>query len=153
VEPYLESAREAWGLLDHMWPFAGYENALYAFWHGRAAAAFRGPFRSSPDAPAALVIGTTYDPATPYRWAVGLAGELGNARLLTMRGDGHTAFGSRSACIDAAVIGYLVEGALPAPGTVCRQEVPFAQPPAGQEEQAVDEGLATLALRLRVAGR
>jgi pimeloyl-ACP methyl ester carboxylesterase len=152
VEPYLESAREAWGLLDHMWPFAGYENVLYAFWPATAPAAFHGPFRSSPDAPATLVIGTTYDPATPYRWAVGLAGELGNARLLTMRGDGHTAFGSRSSCIDAAVIGYLVEGALPAPGTVCPQEVPFAQPPAAQRDQAVEEGLETLALRMRVAG-
>ncbi|MDX6555177.1 MAG: hypothetical protein QOD86_1372 [Miltoncostaeaceae bacterium] len=153
VEPYLDSARQAWGLLDHMWPFAGYENAIFAFWPAAAPAAFHGPFRSSPDAPTTLVIGTTYDPATPYRWAVGLAGELGNARLLTMRGDGHTAFGSRSSCIDAAVIGYLVDGAVPAPGTVCEQEVPFVQPPADQQDEAVDEGLETLALRLRVAGR
>jgi hypothetical protein len=54
--------------------------------------------------------------------------ELGNARLLTMEGDGHTAYGGNSACIDAAVDAYLVDGALPPAGTVCQQEVPFTAP-------------------------
>ena len=73
-----------------------------------------------------LVIGTTYDPATPYRGAVKLTRQLGNARLLTMRGDGHTAYGGNSPCIDAAVDAYLIDGTVPAAGTTCRQEVPFA---------------------------
>ena len=134
-----------------MWASAGSENVVFGLWPAADPTAFRGPFRASPDAPTALVIGTTYDPATPYRWAVGLASELGNARLLTQRGDGHAAFGSRSSCIDAAVIGYLLDGALPAEGTVCQQEIPFAQPPA-PEGEAVDEALETLELRLAVAG-
>jgi hypothetical protein len=74
------------------------------------------------------MIGTTYDPATPYRAAVDLAGKLGKGRLLTMRGDGHTAYGGNSSCIDSAVDAYLEDGTLPAEGTVCPQEVPFAPP-------------------------
>jgi hypothetical protein len=45
-----------------------------------------------------------------------------------MRGDGHTAYGRNSPCIDTAVNAYLIEGTLPAAGTTCRQEVPFVQP-------------------------
>jgi hypothetical protein len=51
--------------------------------------------------------------------------DLGNATLLTMEGDGHTAYGGRSTCIDAATEAYLVDATLPAPGTVWTQEVPF----------------------------
>jgi hypothetical protein len=81
-------------------------------------------------APTPLVVATTYDPATPYRGALRLVRELGNARLLTMRGDGHTAYGGNSVCIDDAVNRYLLEGVLPAAGTVCRQETVFEQPAA-----------------------
>ena len=51
--------------------------------------------------------------------------QLGNARLLTMTGDGHTAYdgdpddGYNSQCADAAVEGYLFTLALPAEGTKC----------------------------------
>ena len=67
--------------------------------------AFYGPFVASPRAPTVLVVGTTYDPATPYRAAVRMTAEMGNATLLTMQGDGHTAYGGRSGCIDLAVTG------------------------------------------------
>jgi hypothetical protein len=75
-----------------------------------------------------LVVGTTYDPATPYRGAKRMVSELGNARLLTMQGDGHCAYGGNSACIDDAVQAYFERGTLPKVGTMCQQEVPFAQP-------------------------
>ena len=67
-----------------------------------------------------LVVGTTYDPATPYAWAVALSRQLTTSTLLTYRGDGHTAYGSGSRCIDRAVDAYLLDGTMPAPGTVCR---------------------------------
>ena len=67
-----------------------------------------------------LIIGTRYDPATPYEWAVSLNRQLPTSRLLTYDGDGHTAFGGESSCIDGAVSAYLVSGTLPAPGTRCR---------------------------------
>ncbi|NSC23112.1 alpha/beta hydrolase [Streptomyces albus subsp. chlorinus] len=67
-----------------------------------------------------LVVGTTRDPATPYRWAQGLAGQLSSGRLLTYKGDGHTAYLRGSDCVDRAVSGYLVQGKPPKDGTTCR---------------------------------
>ncbi|MGV9558656.1 alpha/beta hydrolase [Streptomyces sp. NPDC003522] len=66
-----------------------------------------------------VVVGTTRDPATPYRWARSLARQLASARLLTYRGDGHTAYGRGSACIDSAINDYLVRGTPPADGKTC----------------------------------
>jgi hypothetical protein len=65
------------------------------------------------------VVGTLYDPATPYPWAVSLSKQLPTSTLLTYNGDGHTAYGSGSACIDRALGTYLLTGTPPAPGTVC----------------------------------
>ena len=112
--------------------------------------AYGGPFAVDPSAPAPLVVGTTHDPATPYSGAEALAEQLGNAALLTMDGDGHTAYGGNSACIDRATEAYLVDLTLPAEGTVCAQEVPFAAPApapaeAGPEGRTgVELGLAAL---------
>lgn len=77
------------------------------------------PASSSTTAPI-LVVGTTYDPATPYAWSQALSRQLATARLLTYRGDGHTAYGSGSRCVDDAIDAYLLRGTLPAAGTVCR---------------------------------
>jgi pimeloyl-ACP methyl ester carboxylesterase len=66
-----------------------------------------------------LIIGTTYDPATPYWWAQALSRQLPTSGLLTYRGDGHTAFGRGTACVDSAVNTYLLDGTLPPSGTVC----------------------------------
>ena len=66
-----------------------------------------------------LVVGTTDDPATPYEWATSLASQLSSGRLLTRKGQGHTAYQAGSACTDAALAHYLVSGTLPAAGTVC----------------------------------
>jgi hypothetical protein len=66
-----------------------------------------------------VVIGTTGDPATPYEWAQGLAGQLSSGRLVTWEGDGHTAYGRGSSCVGEAVDNYLVAGTAPDDGTVC----------------------------------
>lgn len=66
-----------------------------------------------------VVVGTTRDPATPYRWARSLAGQLSSARLLTYVGDGHTAYGRGSRCIDSAIDTYLLHGTPPAPKKRC----------------------------------
>jgi hypothetical protein len=89
---------------------------------------YYGPFTNAPTAPTALVVATTFDPATPYSGALRLVEELGNARLITMNGDGHTAYPQNSPCIDSAVDAYLKDGVLPPNGTVCEQDVPFAPP-------------------------
>jgi pimeloyl-ACP methyl ester carboxylesterase len=67
-----------------------------------------------------LVVGTIYDPATPYPWAVALSKQLTTSTLLTYRGDGHTAYGSGSSCIDRSIDSYIITGTLPAKGKVCR---------------------------------
>ncbi|MEV7286864.1 alpha/beta hydrolase [Streptomyces sp. NPDC093252] len=66
-----------------------------------------------------VVVGTTRDPATPYRWAQSLSRQLTSARLLTYDGDGHTAYGRGSACVDRTINDYLVRGAAPKKGKRC----------------------------------
>jgi pimeloyl-ACP methyl ester carboxylesterase len=75
---------------------------------------------TAPGSPEILVVGTTYDPATPYPWAQALAKQLSKGVLLTRVGDGHTGYGMGSQCTDKAIDRYLVTGATPATGTVCR---------------------------------
>ncbi|HEY3894886.1 MAG TPA: alpha/beta hydrolase [Pseudonocardiaceae bacterium] len=72
--------------------------------------------------PPILVVGTTHDLATRYSWAQDLAGQLGSAVLLTYQGSGHLAYGRGSGCLDTAVDTYLVQGAVPATGTVCQPD-------------------------------
>ncbi|WP_282797070.1 alpha/beta hydrolase [Streptomyces sp. CC224B] len=57
-----------------------------------------------------IVTGTTRDPATPYRWAKALASQLSSGRLLTYEGDGHTAYGRGSRCVDDTINAYLLRG-------------------------------------------
>jgi hypothetical protein len=125
LQPYLDRGAESWSSFPHFWVNSGYAEINYALWPAHDEDAFAGPFDVPASAATPLVIGTTYDPATPYAGAVSLVADLGNARLLTMEGDGHTAYGGNSACIDAATDAYLVDGVLPAEGTVCQQETPF----------------------------
>ncbi|MFE9442988.1 alpha/beta hydrolase [Streptomyces sp. NPDC006602] len=66
-----------------------------------------------------LVVGTTRDPATPYRWARSLSAQLSSARLLTYEGDGHTAYGRGSTCIDSTINAYLLRGTPPTDGKRC----------------------------------
>jgi pimeloyl-ACP methyl ester carboxylesterase/predicted small lipoprotein YifL len=66
-----------------------------------------------------LVVGTTGDPATPYRWAEALAEQLEPAVLLTYDAYVHTAYLSGNACIDSAVDAYLLDGTVPDEGRVC----------------------------------
>jgi hypothetical protein len=66
-----------------------------------------------------LVVGTLRDPATPYRWAQALAGDLSSGVLLGWNGDGHTAYGEGSACVDTIVNDYLISLSVPRSGMVC----------------------------------
>lgn len=66
-----------------------------------------------------VVVGTTRDPATPYKQAVRLAKELDSGVLLSRDGDGHTAYSSGNTCIDTAIDTYFVSGQPPTDGTMC----------------------------------
>jgi pimeloyl-ACP methyl ester carboxylesterase len=95
-----------------------------AVWPAVANDRYTGPWTYSSDNKVPiLVVGTTHDPATPYKDAKAMTRELGNAELLTMRGDGHTAFGGNSNCIDLAVIDFLLKRIVPRRGTICTQQV------------------------------
>jgi pimeloyl-ACP methyl ester carboxylesterase len=129
---YFETGDLAWGLFDHFYVNNGYSELNYGLYPVRGRDTFRGPFRVARSAPKILVVDTTYDPATPYRGGKRLARDLGSTRLLTMRGDNHTAYQGNSPCIDEKVEAYLIDLDLPPVGTKCNQEVPFEAPQALQ---------------------
>jgi pimeloyl-ACP methyl ester carboxylesterase len=112
AHPRLGWGSADWELIEGLFPL-------------RARNTFRGPFRLPPEAAPVLVVGTTFDPATPYGQAERLVAQLENARLLTLNGDGHTAYGDNSPCIDAAVEAYLADGTLPELGAECEQNAAF----------------------------
>jgi pimeloyl-ACP methyl ester carboxylesterase len=70
-------------------------------------------------APPILVVGNKHDPATPYRWAQALAGDLRSGVLLGWNGNGHTAYMMSSPCVDTVVNRYLLTLAVPHNGLVC----------------------------------
>jgi len=76
------------------------------------------PVKYSGSAPI-VVVGTTGDPATPVEWAGALRKQLGNASLVTWKGEGHTAYGRSNSCVTHAVDGYLLSGEAPADNTKC----------------------------------
>ena len=144
VDAYLERGAREWVDSPHFWANFAYSELPFALWPARDTDAYGGSFAVDPSAPTPLVIGTTFDPATPYSEAVRTVRELGNARLLTMDGDGHTAYGRNSACIDTATENYLIDVALPAEGTVCQQQVPFVAPAPVAAQTGTSSGTVTL---------
>jgi hypothetical protein len=86
---------------------------------------FREPFVNSSKSATALVISMTHDPNTPYARAKRLTADLGNARLLTLRGDGHDILSSLNPCIVGQALVYLEDGTLPPIGATCQREPPF----------------------------
>lgn len=66
-----------------------------------------------------VVVGTTRDPATPFRWAVALAHQLDSGVLVRRNGDGHTGYRTGNPCVDDVVESYLVSGIVPANDTSC----------------------------------
>ncbi|MHC3473619.1 alpha/beta hydrolase [Streptomyces sp. 7R007] len=68
-----------------------------------------------------LVVGNTGDPATPYEGARRMVQALGKGVgvELTYKGQGHGAYDSKNKCVQSAVNGYLLDGKVPAAGTVC----------------------------------
>jgi pimeloyl-ACP methyl ester carboxylesterase len=144
IQTYLKEGRRSYQDYPHAWWSHGYSELAWGLYPITANSVFDGPFRNPQDAATTLVVGTAYAPATPYKEAQRLTAQLGNARLLTMDGDGHTAYGGNSTCIDAAVESYVDTLALPAAGTRCPQDlVPFASPQAApQQTQATPEAKA-----------
>jgi pimeloyl-ACP methyl ester carboxylesterase len=66
-----------------------------------------------------VVIGTTGDPATPYAWAESLAKQLESGTLITYKGEGHTAYGGSSSCVNSAVNDYFIDNKMPKKDLTC----------------------------------
>ena len=78
-----------------------------------------------------VVVGTTNDPATPYKWAQSLAAQFESGVLLTRVGEGHTAYRKASSCIDDALDKYVVTLVPPPRNTICQQDDAVAPTPTG----------------------
>ena len=68
-----------------------------------------------------ILVGTRYDPATPYAWADAVSKQLPNNRLLTYEDDGHTGYGDNS-CVNDAVDEFLISEQPPSAGATCASE-------------------------------
>jgi pimeloyl-ACP methyl ester carboxylesterase len=73
---------------------------------------------TSPGPGKVVVVSTTHDPATPYAAGVELAREM-DASLITFNGTQHTVVFNGDACVDTAVVAFLVDSTQPAPNLQC----------------------------------
>ena len=121
AEPDFDAMRAEAAEIEEVAPTVGrffsYSETICAKWPVPAAAELAD--YTAQGAPPIVVVGTTNDPATPYRWAEQLADLLSTGVLLTYEGEGHTAYGSSNDCIADAVDTYLLGGDAPAAGTRC----------------------------------
>lgn len=96
--------------------FQGYGDIFCGSWPKRGVES-RSPVTAAGADPI-LVVGTTGDPATPYRWSIALADQLESGVLVTYHGEGHTAYG-KSSCVDDVVEAYFLTGAVPTSDPQC----------------------------------
>jgi pimeloyl-ACP methyl ester carboxylesterase len=97
-------------------PYLAFSGFACKFWK---AAPIASPQLSKLKTNPLLVIGTTRDPATPYKWAQGLHKDLLNSILITLNGDGHTGANRGSSCVDKAMNTYLLTGVSPTSDLTC----------------------------------
>ncbi len=129
------------GRLTHVSRTSGPVNGWWlwapcASWPARSAERYTGPWNVATNTPI-LVVGTRFDPNTPFANARRVARLLGNAVLLTHNGYGHVSIGDPSACVVRATRNYLVDLITPPKGTVCTSDrqpfdPQFGQPPPGE---------------------
>jgi hypothetical protein len=110
-------------------PPLAWQTEMCAAWPAAAAQdRYAGPW-NRPTASTILVMGNTGDPITPYQSSVAMSRDLAKARLLTIRGYGHTEYMNPSTCATNYEVSYLLTGKLPPAGTSCPQNaVPFPSP-------------------------
>ena len=106
----------------NLWPFT----AVCKGWTAKASSPYLGPWNTK--TPPVLVIGNTFDPATPYSSSQRMAEELADGHFLTVDGFGHTELLNPSRCAEDYVAAYLIDGKLPPKGIRCAQETsPFSK--------------------------
>jgi pimeloyl-ACP methyl ester carboxylesterase len=124
IGEYLDGGEDSFGVTEHF-AIGAYELVDRALWPLEPRGAFYGPYRHAADAPPALVLANTHDPAAPYQWAKRVVADLGNARLLPVHGDGHGVLTSLNFCAFEVFMAYIENGTLPPAGASCEQDTPF----------------------------
>ncbi len=126
-DPYSYQAQSAWGNAGNPFGFGSlwtWYAQPCAEWKPRSADPYTGPWNRSTKP--YLLIGTQYDPNTPYAATLRMAAQLPNTRVVTENGGGHTALINKSDCVDNYVADYLIDGTLPPVGARCDQnQQPF----------------------------
>ena len=131
------AADERTGYFGRPWTWA---SSICQPWPGQDADRYAGPWTAATANPV-LVVGNSFDPATPYAGAQKVAELLPDSSLLTYTGWGHTAFGSGNFCVDSTVVNYLITRQAPAAGTVCEAVgTPFGPLAAQRGLQAEQSG-------------
>ncbi|MUN35648.1 alpha/beta hydrolase [Actinomadura litoris] len=118
AKAYGQAAAEAKRVAPHFGPFVVWGGLPCVYWPVQTKT--RPTPVTAKGAKPILVIGTLRDPATPYKWAQNLASQLSSGVLLTLDGDGHTAYLQGNPCITRATDDYLLNADPPKPGTICR---------------------------------
>lgn len=110
--PALASASPLFG------PFLQYSLAVCSDWPAKAK-----PVASiaTQGARPILLVGATMDPYTPVIYAQDVSKQIAGSMVLTRMGFGHPSF-DKSFCVRERVDAYLIDLALPAPGTVCESD-------------------------------
>ncbi|KAL2868904.1 alpha/beta hydrolase [Aspergillus lucknowensis] len=94
-------------------------------WRIEANARYEGNFTAATRHPL-LVIGNTFDPATPLRSAQNISAGFEGSVVLEHGGFGHTTLSQGSSCTINAIRSYFQDGTLPEPDTVCEADyAPF----------------------------
>jgi pimeloyl-ACP methyl ester carboxylesterase len=139
-----EDAEARFGYFGRAWTWI---SSICAVWPGVDEDRYTGPWNARTANPV-LVVGNYFDPATRYEGAQTVAQLLPNSRLLSYAGWGHAIYLFGSSCVDAAVNAYLIDGTLPAEGTVCQPEIvpfpPVAPDPAAAGAEMRRTGRAAL---------
>ncbi|MFE6051618.1 alpha/beta hydrolase [Kitasatospora sp. NPDC056446] len=99
-------------------PYFAWADERCADWPARDRDRYDGPWNHRTARPV-LVVANTGDPGMPYEGSRAMARSLARAELLTVDGYGHTVLANPSACAARYETRYLVDGTLPAHGTVC----------------------------------
>jgi pimeloyl-ACP methyl ester carboxylesterase len=116
LAPWQAAARQATQAAPLFGAPIVWSNLTCAYWPVKS---YPLPTIRAAGAPPILVVGTLRDPATPYRWAQALSSDLSSGVLLGWNGDGHTAYGEGSSCVDTIVNDYFVSLKVPRSGMVC----------------------------------
>ena len=111
-----------------------------ASWPAHSAERYTGPWDATTKNPI-LVIGTRFDPNTPFADARRTARRLGNAVLLTHDGYSHTSRNDPSACVKSATTAYLTRLVTPAAGTICPSDRQPFDPHFGEPLSAPEPGV------------